>query len=199
MTYTWVPGATVIGAVYDKGVLLAAYRRVSYGTFVLSKNAKKVYKITDKVGIASAGLISDVQTLIRMARYEANMYKLQTNRDMTARALAKLLSNALFAYRLTPLLTQAVVGGFDFEKRSVYVLDALGSIIEDKYAALGSGAEIALGVLESSYREEERFENLREVVVKAMKAAMERDAASGNGVDFLRVEPTGITEEFVSF
>jgi proteasome beta subunit len=199
MTYTWVPGATVIGAVYDKGVLLAADRRVSYGTFVLSKNAKKVYKITDKVGIASAGLISDVQTLIRMAKYEANMYKLQTNRDMTARALAKLLSNALFAYRLTPLLTQTVVGGFDFEKRSVYVLDALGSIIEDKYAALGSGAEIALGVLESSYKEDERFENLREVVVKAMKAAMERDAASGNGVDFLKVEPIGITEEFVSF
>ncbi|MEM2841821.1 MAG: proteasome subunit beta [Thermoproteota archaeon] len=195
----WVPGATVIGAVYDRGVLLAADRRVSYGTFVLSKNAKKIYKITDKVGIASAGLISDIQTLIRMAKYEANMYKLQTNRDMTARALAKLLSNALFAYRLTPLLTQTVVGGFDFEKKSVYILDALGSIIEDKYAALGSGAEIALGVLESSYRDEDKFENLREVVVKAMKAALERDAASGNGVDFLRVEPAGVTEEFVSF
>lgn len=199
MAYAWVPGATVIGAVYDKGVLLAADRRVSYGTFVLSKNAKKVYRITDKVGIASAGLISDIQTLIRMAKYEANMYKLQTNRDMTARALAKLLSNALFAYRLTPLLTQTVVGGFDFDKRAVYILDALGSIIEDKYAALGSGAEIALGVLESSYKDGERFENLREVVIKAMKAAQERDAASGNGVDFLRVESTGTVEEFVSF
>lgn len=199
MAYAWVPGATVIGAVYDKGVLLAADRRVSYGTFVLSKNAKKVYRITDKVGIASAGLISDIQTLIRMAKYEANMYKLQTNRDMTARALAKLLSNALFAYRLTPLLTQTVVGGFDFDKRAVYILDALGSIIEDKYAALGSGAEIALGVLESSYKDGERFENLREVVIKAMKAAQERDATSGNGVDFLRVESTGTVEEFVSF
>lgn len=199
MAYAWVPGATVIGAVYDKGVLLAADRRVSYGTFVLSKNAKKIYRITDKVGIASAGLISDIQTLIRMAKYEANMYKLQTNRDMTARALAKLLSNALFAYRLTPLLTQTVVGGFDFDKRAVYILDALGSIIEDKYAALGSGAEIALGVLESSYKDGERFENLREVVIKSMKAAQERDAASGNGVDFLRVESTGTVEEFVSF
>ena len=199
MAYSWIPGATAIGAIYDNGILLAADRRVSYGTFIMSKNAKKVYKITDKVAIVSAGLISDIQTLVRTAKYDANMYKLQTNRDMTARAMAKLLSNALFSMRLTPLLTQTIVGGFDFDKKSVYVLDAMGSIIEDKYAALGSGATVALGVLESSFKDGLNYDALKGLVLNAIRAALERDTASGNGLDLLNIDQRGTTEEFVAF
>jgi len=198
MAYSWIPGATAIGATYDEGVLLAADKRVAYGTFIMSKNAKKVYKITDKIAIVSAGLISDIQTLVRTAKYDANMYKLQTNRDMTARALTKLLSNALFSNRLAPLLTQTIVGGLDFDKKSIYVLDALGSVIEDKYAALGSGAEIALGVLELSYKDGESYDAIRSIILQAMKTAMERDAASGNGVDFMKIDSHGTSEEFIS-
>jgi len=199
MAYSWIPGATAIGAIYDNGILLAADRRVSYGTFIMSKNAKKVYKITDKVAIVSAGLISDIQTLVRTAKYDANMYKLQTNRDMTARAMAKLLSNALFSMRLTPLLTQTIVGGFDFDKKSVYVLDAMGSIIEDKYAALGSGATVALGVLESTFKDGLNYDALKGLVLNAIRAALERDTASGNGLDLLNIDQRGMTEEFVAF
>src|SRR6267143_2325408 len=48
----YVPGATTIGMVCKDGVLLASERRYAYGSFVMSKSAKKVFPITDKIGAA---------------------------------------------------------------------------------------------------------------------------------------------------
>ncbi|MEM2209964.1 MAG: proteasome subunit beta, partial [Nitrososphaerota archaeon] len=44
------PGATTVGLKGDNCVVLASEKRVSYGYFVISKEAKKVFQITDKIG-----------------------------------------------------------------------------------------------------------------------------------------------------
>ncbi len=62
---SWVPGATTVGVVCKDGVILAAEKRVSYGFFIASKGGKKVFKITDQIGAACAGLVSDMQVLAR--------------------------------------------------------------------------------------------------------------------------------------
>ncbi len=50
-----MPGATTVGLVCKDGAILASERRYSYGTFVMSKVAKKVFKITeDNWGHASS-------------------------------------------------------------------------------------------------------------------------------------------------
>jgi len=196
MVNPFIPGATAIAITYNDGVVLAADRRASYGTFILSKNAKKVFKITDKVGLASAGMISDAQTIVREAKYGANMFKLQTNREMNARALAKLISNILFANRLAPLLTQLIMGGFDKGERSVIVMDPLGSLVEDKYAAVGSGSELALGILEATYRDDMTYDDAKSQVLKTVGSALQRDSASGNGIDMLFIAEDRTWEEF---
>ena len=53
---SWIPGATTVGVVCKDGVILAAEKRVSYGFFIASKGGKKVFKITDRIGAACAGL-----------------------------------------------------------------------------------------------------------------------------------------------
>jgi proteasome beta subunit len=53
----WMPGATTIGAVFHDGVILASEKRVAYGYLIVSKGAKKVFKITDQIGAACAGQI----------------------------------------------------------------------------------------------------------------------------------------------
>jgi len=197
MSSSFIPGATALGMIYNDGVILAADRRASYGTFILSKNARKVFKITDTIGLSSAGVISDTQTIVREAKYGASMFKLQTNREMNAKALAKLISNILFSNRLAPLLTQLIVGGFDKGEKSILVLDALGSIIEDKYAAAGSGSELALGILEATYREGMSYDDAKAQVLKTIRSSLERDSASGNGIDMLFISKEKAWEEFV--
>ena len=197
--YLFIPGATTIGVVCSDGVILASEKRVSYGYLIVSRVGKKVFKITDRIGAACAGLVSDMQILIREVEAYANLFRLDANRPISVKSAAKVTSNLLFNRRLFPLITQTIVGGMDDEGASLYVLDVLGSVIPDKYAAVGSGAEIAIGVLEQGYKENMTLKEAKDLVTRAIKSAITRDVMSGDGVDFLTITSEGITEESIKF
>jgi proteasome beta subunit len=195
----YIPGATTMGIVCKDGVVLASEKRVSYGSFVVSRAGKKVFKISKNIGAACAGLVSDMQILIREMEAYVNLFKLEVGRPIPVRSAAKMMSNLLFNRRLFPLITQTVVGGVDEEGPVLYVLDVLGSNIPDKYTAVGSGAEIAVGVLEERYKEGLTIKEGKELVMAAMKSAISRDALSGDGIDFLVITQDGIEEESTQF
>lgn len=197
--YLWVPGATTVGVVCQNGVILASEKRISYGYLVVSKGGKKVFKITDHIGAACAGLVSDMQILVREVDAYANLFGLDVGRSISVRAAAKLMSNLLFGRRLAPLITQTIVGGIDEEEASLYVLDILGSVIPDKYAVVGSGTEIAIGVIEEGYKEDLTMEEAKDLVVRAIKSAISRDIMSGDGIDFLLITKDGTREESMKF
>jgi proteasome beta subunit len=197
--YLFVPGATTVGVVCSDGVILASEKRVSYGTLVMSRVGKKVFKITNRIGAACAGLVSDMQILIREVEAYANLFRLDARRPILVKSAAKVMSNLLFNRRLVPMITQTIVGGMDEEGASIYILDILGSVIPDKYAAVGSGAEIAVGVLEEGYKENMPIKEAKELVVRAVKSAVSRDIMSGDGIDFLLITNEGIQEESTKF
>jgi len=197
--YLFVPGATTLGVVCSDGVILASEKRVSYGSLVMSRVGKKVFKVTDRIGAACAGLVSDMQILIREVEAYSNLFRLDAGRSIPVKSAAKVMSNLLFSRRLVPLITQTIVGGMDEEGASIYVLDILGSVIPDKYAAVGSGAEIAVGVLEEGYKENMPIKEAKELVVRAVKSAVSRDIMSGDGIDFLLITNEGIQEESIKF
>ncbi len=197
--YAWVPGATTVGLIFQDGVVLAAEKRVTYGYFVMSKGGKKVFKITDQIGVACAGLVGDMQILAKEMEAQANLYSMDVGRKISVRSAAKLMANVLFNRRYAPLITQTIVGGLDQEGASLYVLDVLGSLIPDKYAAVGSGTEIAIGVIEEGYRENLTLKEAKDLVTRSIKSAISRDATSGDGVDFLIITGDGITEDTIKF
>ncbi len=197
--YAWIPGATTVGVVFKDGVILAAEKRVTYGYFIMSKGGKKVFKITDRIGVACAGLVGDMQILAREMEAQANLYSMDVGRKISVKSAAKLMANVLFNRRYAPLITQTIVGGLDEEGPSLYVLDVLGSLIPDKYAAVGSGTEIAIGVIEEGYKEDLSADEAKELVKRSIKSAITRDAMSGDGVDFLIITKEGITEESTKF
>lgn len=195
----WIPGATTVGVVCHDGVILASEKRVSYGYLVMSRVGKKVFKITNHIGAACAGLVSDMQMLIREMGAYANLFSLDVNRSISVRSAAKLMSNILFARRLTPLITQTIIGGVDEEGPSLLVLDVLGSVIPDKYAVVGSGTAIAIGVLEEGYKEEASITQAKDLVTRAIKSAISRDVMSGDGIDSLVIAKEGTIEESIKF
>jgi proteasome beta subunit len=197
--YTYVPGATTIGVVCTDGVILASEKRLSYGHLIVSRVGKKVFKITDRIGAACAGLVSDMQILVRQVESYSKLFELDTSRAIPVRSAAKVMSNLLFSRRLFPLITQTIVGGIDVEGASLYILDLLGSVIPDKYASVGSGAQIALGVLEEGYNEEITVKGARDLVARAIKSAVSRDVMSGDGVDFLIITKDGTQEDSIKF
>jgi proteasome beta subunit len=195
----FIPGATTIGIVFADGVIMAAEKRVTYGSMIMSKTGKKVFRIADNVGAACAGLVSDMQILSREVEAQANLFTLDAKRPMSVRSAAKVMSNVLFNRRMFPLITQTIVGGMDDEGPSIYVLDVLGSLLPDEYAAVGSGAQMATGVLEQGYKEGMSLKDAKALLLKAMKSAVRRDTMSGDGADIITVTKEGIQEENINF
>ena len=191
----YIPGATTVGVVCKDGVILASERRVNYGYFVMSKTGKKVFKITDKIGAACAGIVADMQILTREVTAHLNIYTFEHEQSVTVRTAAKLMGAMLFERRYFPYIAQTIVGGVDESGPKLYVLDPLGSVIEDKFTAVGSGSEIAMGLLESDFKEDLTVEDAKGLVRKAIKAGSARDIASGEGLDMLVITKTGIEEE----
>lgn len=195
----WMPGATTVGIVCVDGVVLASEKRVTYGGFIMSRGGKKVFKVTEQIGVACAGLVGDMQVLAREMEAQAKLFSMDVGRKISVRAASKLMANILFNRRYAPLYTQTIVGGLDEEGASLYVLDVLGSLIPDKYAAVGSGTEVAIGVIEEAFKEAITVAEAKELITRAIKSAVNRDAMSGDGIDFLIITKEGVTEESTKF
>ncbi|MGC8975720.1 MAG: archaeal proteasome endopeptidase complex subunit beta [Thermoprotei archaeon] len=190
-------GATAVGIKTREGVVLAAEKRVSYGGFVMSRGGKKVFAIKDRFGLAFAGLFSDIQTLNRTMNVLIHSYELENSRPISVHSAARLLSIILYQNKWLPFISEVIFGGVDESGAHLYVMDMLGSLIEDVYAAIGSGAPIAIGIIESKYRDGISLEEATQVAVEAVSAAIKRDALSGDGVDVEVIRPGGVTEKFV--
>ena len=197
MSREFITGATTVGIVVKNGVVLASEKRVTYGYSLMSKAGKKVFKITDRLGLACAGLIADMQTISRILAAEVRLYEIENARRMSVRSAAKLLSTILFNKRLLPYFTETLIGGIDDSGPHLFILDPIGSLIEDDYAALGTGAKIAIGILESEYDKNHPLSKAREIAIKSIKTAIGRDAISGDGIDILVISPEGMKEESI--
>ncbi|AWR99454.1 archaeal proteasome endopeptidase complex subunit beta [Metallosphaera hakonensis] len=190
--------ATAVGVKVQDGVVLGAVRRLSYGGYVLSKAAKKVFPIS-RFGIGGAGLFGDLQALTRIMNANIKYYELYNNRPISTKAAAKLLSIILYQYKYMPFISEVLFGGVDDGHPELYVLDPLGSLLDDLYAAVGSGARVAIGVLEAEYNESLTLAQGRELTIKSLRASVERDVTSGDGIDILTISKDGkINTEFLS-
>ena len=197
MAFQFMPGATAIGMTYQDGITLGAEKRISYGNFVVNKNTRKIFPITDQVASACAGMVADMQVLTRQVGALAKIRKLETRREMATNSVAKLMSVIMFERRYFPLLTQVIVGGVQTEPE-IYTLDPLGSLLPDNYAAVGTGAELALGIIDSEYKKNMTEDASKKLAIRAIKSSVQRDSASGDGIDILTITKKGIEQESIS-
>jgi proteasome beta subunit len=123
----------------------------------------------------------------------AKIRKMEIKRDVPPNTIAKMMSNMMYERRFFPLLTQVIVGGL-VESPVIFTLDPLGSVLPDDYAAVGTGAEMALGILDQQYKKELNEAEATDLAVKSIRAAIMRDSASGDNIDVLVIDKNGIKE-----
>jgi proteasome beta subunit len=179
-------GTTTVGIICDKGVVLATERRATMGNFIASRDAQKIYRITDRIAMTIAGSVGDGQRLARILEVEAKLFELRRHGPMSINALSMLLSNILAETKYMPFYVQILIGGVDRNGPMVYSLDPLGGRIDEhKFVSTGSGSPIAYGVLEDRYKPNMSIEEGVELATRALESAMKRDSASGNGMQFV--------------
>lgn len=176
-------GTTTLGLVCSDGVVVATERRASMGTLIAHKTTKKLYKIDDRMAMTVAGLVGDAQLLARWLKAETALYKLKHNRNMSTKAAATLMSNIMARKAYYPFWVQLVICGVDNDGGQVYSLDAAGGCIPDNYVTSGSGSPYVYGVLEDQYKDGMSTKDGADLAIRAISAAMRRDAVSGDGLD----------------
>jgi proteasome beta subunit len=186
-------GTTTIGMIAKDCVVLASDQRATMGFLIASKTAKKIYKITDRIGATVAGSVADAQSIMELLAAEAKLFEIQRGRPIRVKALTRLLSNIMFQGRGAYMLG-SLVGGFDDEGPQVFYTDFVGSVIPDNYVTNGSGSPVALGVLEAEYKEDLPKKKAIELAVRAIAAAIERDAATGNSILVSVIDKDGYQE-----
>lgn len=190
-------GTTTIGIVCKDGLILAADRRATAGYLVVNKRAKKIYKITDAMALTTAGTVSDVQLLIKLIKAETALKKVRTGRVSTVKETANLLGGLIYSnirkISLIPGISHFILAGTDKEGFHMYDLFADGSVTEvEDYNATGSGSVTAYGVMEALYKKDLAVKEGVKLAVKAVNAALQRDIASGDGMDVVTITSKGI-------
>lgn len=176
-------GTTTLGIVFAGGVILATEKRATMGYMIASKKAKKVYQVSERIGMTTAGGVGDAQQLARILTVECNLYQIRRSRAITVGAAATLLSNYLNQNRYFPFYVQLLVGGVDDHGPSVYSVDAMGGATkEEEIVATGSGSPMAYGVLEDRFRKNMTEDEAIDLAIRSLKSAMKRDAGSGEGI-----------------
>jgi proteasome beta subunit len=173
---------TTLGFILRDAVILATDMRATSGYFISHKHAQKLFKIDDHIGATIAGRVADAQTIIDWAQVEASLYKLQRDVPMPVRSAARLIANILFQSRYMPYYLQSLIAGVDSTGPHLFMLDLLGNLIEEKSISTGSGSPFVFGILEDQYHEGMTVEEGIALAVRAVHSAMERDAASGDGI-----------------
>jgi proteasome beta subunit len=189
-------GTTTIGILCKDGAVLAAEKKSTLGYLVASKESEKILPIEEHIALTIAGASGDAQALARYMKAELKLFAIQNQRKISVKGASTLLANILQGGRWTflPYMVQLIIAGYDSNGPSIFTLDAIGSVEEEKkFFSTGSGSPMALGVLEDNFREGMSIEEASKLAVRAIKAAIERDIGSGGkGIDVAVITKDGI-------
>jgi len=193
-------GTTTVGLVCKDAVILGTDKRASMSYFVASKTAEKLHKIQEHLYMTIAGGVADAMYLVDVLRAETTLYQLKRERTIKVKSAGKLLSNILFQNKMYPFQVGLILGGVTEEEGPVLLdIGAYGSILPEKFCAVGSGQNFSYGVLEAKYKENLTITQGKEIIIKAITSSIIRDMASGNGIDIAVVKKEGPAEkEFIS-
>jgi proteasome beta subunit len=194
-------GTTTIGLVCKDGLVLAADRRATAGFFIAAKKIEKIIKITDDIAVTVAGTVSDIQLLAKLIKAELKLKEIRTGKINTVKEAANLLAGIVYSnirkFSWIPGISHFIVGGKDMSGFHVYDLSPDGSITDvDDFVSSGSGSPMVYGVLESQYKKDITVKDGVKLAVKGINAAMQRDAASGEGIDVITITEKGVEKAF---
>lgn len=198
-------GTTTVGIICRDGIVLAADKRATAGNFIADHKADKIHQISEYMAVTIAGLVSDAQLLVKLIRAELQLKKLRTGKETTATEGANLLAGYAYSnirkMSMLPGIVGFLVGGRDETGYHLYNIGPDGSISEvDDFTSDGSGSVFAFGVLDTLYKKGLSMEEGVKLAAKSVNAALQRDSASGSGLDIVTITPDGvkkiITKEF---
>ena len=206
-----VTGTSVLGIVYDKGVLLAADTLLSYGSMAKTQNAQRLRIIPGtRTVIGASGEYSDFQKICEVLEQKAleetttslmdSLYA-DTSTAVTAASTWNYLRMVMYTKRskFNPYWNDLIVAGTDEAgKPFLGWVDKIGTTIQDNFMATGFGGYLAMPLLREKWRPDLTEGEARALLEDCMKILFYRDCRASSKIQLAKVEAGTTGEPLVS-
>lgn len=184
-------GTTIVGVIYDGGVVLGADTRATEGDTVADKNCEKIHYIAPNIYCCGAGTAADTEKTTELISSQMELLRMNTgggrSRVVTA---CTLLKRMLFRYQ-GYVSAALVLGGCDVDGPHLYQIYPHGSTGKLPFTTMGSGSLAAIAVFEADYRDDLTEEEAVALVQRSILAGVFNDLGSGSNVDVSIIRTDG--------
>jgi len=175
-------GTTIVGALYDGGVVIAADTRATSGPIVADKNCEKLHYISPQIWCAGAGTAADTEFTTALMASNLELHSLSTGRKPRVVTVMTMLKQHLFRYQ-GHIGAYLVVAGCDPTGAHLFTVHAHGSTDKLPYVTMGSGSLAAMSVFETQWKSNMTREQAVSLCANAIEAGIWNDLGSGSNVD----------------
>lgn len=189
-------GTTTLGLVCKDGIILAADKRATMSNYIADRKAQKVHQVSKNIAVTIAGNVSDAQLIIKLLTAQLKLEEMKKSRLPYLKEAASLLSNIVYSnirnFSSIPGITHFLMGGCDPTGFHLYEIFIDGSITEhEDFVSSGSGSPMVWGYLENAYKKAMTIDEGVQLALKSLNAAIQRDSASGSGIDIIKITKDG--------
>ncbi|KMP01001.1 proteasome component [Coccidioides immitis H538.4] len=192
-------GTTIVGCIFDGGVVIAADTRATSGPIVADKNCEKLHYITPSIWCAGAGTAADTEFTTALISSNLELHALSTGRKPRVITCMTMLKQHLFRYQ-GYVGAYLVVAGVDPTGVGLYTVHAHGSTDKLPYVTMGSGSLAAMSVFETMWTPNLNKDQAIALASEAIKAGIFNDLGSGSNVDVCVIEqdkPTQLLRNYI--
>ncbi|BGO96795.1 Proteasome subunit beta type-2 [Rhodotorula toruloides] len=180
-------GTTIVGVVYESGIVLGADTRATEGPIVADKNCEKIHYISEHIRCCGAGTAADTEFTTNMISSNIKLHELSTGRPPLVATAMTMLKQYLFQYQ-GQVGAALVLGGIDPTGPHLYTVAPHGSTDKLPYVTMGSGSLAAMAVFETYWKPNMTRQEAIDVVSEAIEAGIWNDLGSGSNVDVCVIE-----------
>lgn len=181
-------GTTIVGCLYEGGVVIAADTRATSGPIVADKNCEKLHYIAPNIWCAGAGTAADTEFTTALISSQLELHSLSTGRKPRVVTCMTLLKQHLFRYQ-GYIGAYLVVAGVDPTGTHLFTVHAHGSTDKLPYVTMGSGSLAAMSVFETQWKAKLTQDEAVALCAEAIKSGIFNDLGSGSNVDVAIITP----------
>jgi len=193
-------GTCTVGVVCKDGIILAADQRVSAGEGLIMGRLRKVFKLNDNIAVTTAGTVSDIQFVLKLAKAELELKRIKTKKIPTVLESANLFASICYQNirKFSPIvgISHFLLAGKDTNGFSLYDITPDGTVAGEKnFSTSGAyGSIIGLGLLDNEWKPNMSIEKGKKLALKVIRTAIKRDATVGEGINYIIIDKKGVNE-----
>ncbi|KAK2073014.1 hypothetical protein P8C59_007328 [Phyllachora maydis] len=175
-------GTTIVGCLFNGGVVIAADTRATSGPIVADKNCEKLHYISPNIWCAGAGTAADTEFTTALISSQLELHSLSTGRKPRVVTCMTLLKQHLFRYQ-GHIGAYLVIAGVDPTGTHLFTVHAHGSTDKLPYVTMGSGSLAAMSVFETMWKADLTRDEAVALCSEAIQSGIFNDLGSGSNVD----------------